>query len=140
MELQLNNFIKYCLGYIKLTRRRGFAAQKKYSAELSKEYFTLTNFLGTDIELTRGKLIDLDTFYSHDPNRVPASLQDKYRREKEFANKLEEIYNQHKNNQFTKQVVLHFGYFQIEIPLEGDESEANFEDEEGPDPIDATPE
>lgn len=138
MELQLNNFIKYCLGYIKLTRRRGFAAQKKYSAELPKEHFTLTNFLGTDIELTRGELIDLDTFYNHDPKTVPASLQDKYRREKELANKLEEIYNQYKNNQFTKQVVLYFGYFEIEVPLEGVESEADIEDEEGPDAIDAT--
>jgi len=34
MEQKLANFIKYCLGYIRLTRERTVASQQKYSVNL----------------------------------------------------------------------------------------------------------
>ena len=34
MDHNLSNFIKYCLGYVKLTRERTVAAQQKYSVSV----------------------------------------------------------------------------------------------------------
>ena len=50
MELNIINFIKYCLGYIKLTRQRTFALQQKYSANLTTEH-VIINFGYFEIEI-----------------------------------------------------------------------------------------
>lgn len=113
MEQNLTGFIKYCLGYIKLTRQRTFAAQQKYSVNLSKEYLGLTSLLNVDIEKSEGELINLKTFYSYDPKEVTKDLQEDYEEEKVLANKIEEIYSKHENDQFTKQIMINFGYFEI---------------------------
>src|SRR3989344_7473731 len=118
MEQNLTNFIKYCLGYVKLTRERTVAAQQKYSVELPKEHFGLTGLLNGDTDGSTGELINLETFYSYDPKEVPKAKKEQYEKEKELANKIEDIYNKYRNDQFTKQIVFNFGYFEIELPIE----------------------
>ena len=129
-ELNLINFIKYCLGYIKLTRQRTFALQQKYSANLTTEHLNLSDLLNNDIDKNIGVLIKLKTFYSYDPKQVTEDIQEEYEMEKELANKIEEIYNKYKNDQFTKHVVINFGYFEIEIPVEIEEDVSDIENED----------
>lgn len=130
MEQNLANFIKYCLGYVKLTRERTVAAQQKYSVELPKEHFGLTGLLNGDTDGSTGELINLDTFYSYDPKEVPKTKKEQYEKEKELANKIEDIYNKYRNDQFTKQIVFNFGYFEIEIPIEANGDTIDLENEE----------
>src|SRR3989344_746490 len=130
MEQNLTNFIKYCLGYVKLTRERTVAAQQKYSVELPKEHFGLTGLLNGDTDGSTGELINLETFYSYDPKEVPKAKKDQYEKEKELANKIEDIYNKYRNDQFTKQIVFNFGYFEIEIPIEPNGDTIDLENEE----------
>lgn len=120
MEQNLTNYIKYCLNYVKLTRERTIAAQQKYSVSLTTEHFSLFGLLNGDTDGSIGELIKLDTFYSYDKNKVPESKKELYEKEEELANKIDDIYNEYRNNQFTKQIVLNFGYLEIAIPLQPD--------------------
>ncbi|MDP2932627.1 MAG: hypothetical protein Q8N81_00675, partial [bacterium] len=135
---QLANFIKYCLGYIKLTRARTLAAQQKASVQLPKQYFDLAGLLNGDADGDLAQLINLETFYNYDPRKVTDDIADEYQKEKKLANQIVEIYNKFRNDQYTKQTILNFGYFEIEVPLlaesaEDVETEFNEEEvEEGP--------
>lgn len=115
-QQSLANFIKYCLGYIKLTREHTFAAQQKYSVEIPNEYFGLIGLLNGDTDGSLAELINLDTFYKYDPKTVPKEEKKLYEQQKNLANKIEEIYNKHRNDEFTKQIILNFGYFEVELP------------------------
>ncbi len=133
-QQQLLNFIKYCLGYVKITRERTVLAQQKYSVNLPVELFELSGLLNGDTDGKIGELINLKTFYKYDPNDVPEEKADDYAKEKELTNKIHDIYSRYKNNQYTKQITLSFGYFEIEIPVESNEdfilSEEQEEEEE----------
>lgn len=50
MENSLANFIKYCLGYIKITRERTAIAQQKYSFNLPVKFFSLLGLLNGDTD------------------------------------------------------------------------------------------
>lgn len=117
MQQDLLNFIKYCFEYVKLTRNRTFAAQNRYSVNLPKEHFGLIGLLNGEVDGSLGELLDLKTFYLYDPKEVPEEFKVQYEKEKEFANKIEDIYNKYRNDQFTKQVIFNFGYFEIELPI-----------------------
>ncbi len=120
MDDNLLNFIKYCLGYIKLTRARTVLAQQKYAVDIPAGYFGLLGLLNGDTDEKIAELIDLKTFYEYDPKDVPEEKKKDYESEKELANKIDEIYDKQRNDQYTKQVILSFGYFEIEIPVEED--------------------
>ena len=126
MEKQLSNYIKYCLGYIKLTRERTVAAQQKDSVNIAKKYFNLEGLLNGETDGNLGELVALETFYSYDPKKVPEEKKDEYTKEKELANKLDNIYQKFQNDPFTKQIIFSFGYFEIELPLQ---TENDAEDE-----------
>lgn len=130
MEQSLTNFIKYCLGYVKFTRERTVAAQQKYSIELPKEYFGLLGLLNGDTDGNIGELINLNTFYSYDPKEVPESEREKYKKEKELAQKIDELRSKYLNNSFTKQIVFNFGYVEIEIPVEPNSDTFDFDNDE----------
>lgn len=135
MEKELANYIKYCLGYVRLTRERTVAAQQRYSVELPSKFFELGSLLNGDSDGKLGELINLETFYKYDPKEVPEDELEQYEEEKAFANKIEDIYNKHRNDQFTKQVVFNFGYFEVELPIESNDTvdlEAEEEDEPQP--------
>jgi hypothetical protein len=114
----LSNFIKYCLEYVKLTRGSASLAQERYSINLDSGIFELSGLLNGDSDGEIGELVNLKTFYKYDPNDVPEEEKDIYENEKELANKIVDIYNKYRNDPFTKQIILSFGYFEIEIPTE----------------------
>ena len=118
MDNNLSNFIKYCLGYVKLTRERTVLAQQKYSVNIPAAYFGLLGLLNGDTDEKIGELINLNTLYKYNPKEVPANETVEYNKEKELANKIDDIYSKYRNDQYTKQVILSFGYFEIEIPIE----------------------
>lgn len=120
MEQKLTNFIKYCLGYIRLTRERTVISQQKYSVNLPKEHFSIAGLLNGEADGSLAEIINLEVFYSYDPKEVPKSKLEQYTKEKELANKIEDIYNKYRNDQFTKQTVFSFGYFEVELPVESD--------------------
>lgn len=118
IETPLNNFIKYCLGYIKLTRQSSFIRQAKLSVELPDHFFNLRDLLESDVNNNTGKLINLETFYSFDPKEVTEETERQYNKEQSLAKKIEEIYNKGRNDPYTKQITFNFGYYEIEIPFE----------------------
>jgi len=122
-EISLANFIKYCLGYIKLTRQRSFVLQTKSAVKLPEYCFDLKELLGSDTNENIGKLINLETFYSFEPKNTPEEARKKYNEEKTIAKKIDEIYNKGRNDPYTKQIVFSFGYYEIEIPIEEEEIE-----------------
>lgn len=130
MQKDLTNFIKYCLGYVKLTRQRSFIAQQKLSVEFPKEYFGLIGLLNGELDGEAGEVVNLETFYSMDPKDVEEKDQKKYEKERNLANKIEDIYNKYRNNQFRKQIVFNFGYFEVELPTEMAEEESDIDNEE----------
>ncbi|MDP3057078.1 MAG: AAA domain-containing protein [bacterium] len=130
MDNNLSNFIKYCLGYIKLTRAHTILAQQKYSVILPAELFGLLGLLNGDTDEKIAELIDLKTFYKYDPKDVPKDEMDEYEKEKELANKIDDIYSKYKNDQYTKQIILSFGYFEIEIPIESNGDIISSEEQE----------
>lgn len=130
MDDTLQNFIKYCLGYIKITRERTALAQQKYSVDLPSEFFGLLGLLNGDSDEKMGELINLKTFYKYDPKGLPKDEIENYENEKALANKIEDIYNKHRNDQYTKQVILSFGYFEIEIPIENEDGDIVLESED----------
>lgn len=131
MDISIGNFIKYCMGYIKLTRNRNLASQQKSALDLPKDYFNLGGLLNGDADGKLGELINLETFYSLDPKEVTEETEKEYKKQKELANKIEDAYNKYRNDPFTKQIVCSFGYFEIEIPIIDEEAEDLPEEENG---------
>lgn len=129
-DQNLTNFIKYCLGYINITRQRGFFSQQKSSIELSNKYLNLEGLLNGDLDGRVEEVINLSTYYAYDPKDVSEDLEDQYQQERRIANKIQDVYNKYRNDQYRKQIVLHFGHFEIEIPKAEDENEKDIDLEE----------
>lgn len=75
-------------------------------------------------------LLNLPVFYSVNPKELKPEIEKQYRKEKLIAEKIEEIYNKYKNDEFTKQINLNFGYYEIELPLDMENLDAPEEVEE----------
>jgi len=60
MDKELLNYIKYCLGYVRITREKTVVAQQKYSINLPTEYFDLVGLLNRDTDENLGELINLE--------------------------------------------------------------------------------
>lgn len=114
IEVKLDNFLKYCLGYIKLINP-AFSRSKVSTDPLEKDIFD-HNFIHTVDPDTSSILLDLDAFYSHTPKELTDDNRDEYLRQKTIATKLDEIRNKFKVDEYTKQINLNFGFFKVEIP------------------------
>lgn len=123
MQSDLTNFIKYCLGYVKITRASRTIGQQKDAVNLPADYLALEGLLNGDSDGNLGELLNFATFYKYDPKKVPEEEKEKYEEEKKLVKLLEDIYNKYKNDQFTKEIILNFGYFQVELPIEISEDE-----------------
>jgi len=110
MDISIANFIKYCMSYIKLTRNRNLASQQKSALDLPKDYFSLGGLLNGNTDGKLDELINLETFYSLDPKEVAEETEKEYKKQKDLANKIEDVYNKYRNDPFTKQIVCSFGY------------------------------
>ena len=102
MDGSLSNYIKYCLGYIKITKEKTILAQQKYSVNLPAEFFGLRDLLNGDTDDKIGELINLKTFYKYDPKDIPEKELKQYEYEKELANKIEDIYNKYRDRKSTR--------------------------------------
>ncbi|MBI3984424.1 MAG: hypothetical protein HY344_00565 [Candidatus Levybacteria bacterium] len=116
--MNLTNFVKYCLGYVKLTKQRSFFSQQKNSLELDKDQLNLEGLLNGEADGQLAEIINLKTFYSNDPKNISGEEEEQYLKEKNLANKIQEIYNKFRNDQFTKEIAINFGYFEIELTLD----------------------
>ena len=101
-DMELTDYIKYCLGYIKLTRRKALSEQQKHSVAIPKEHFSLLGLLNGDLDGNVAEPILFNTFYALDPKNIPAERKEQYEQEKQLANKIEDIYNAYRNDQFYK--------------------------------------
>lgn len=101
---------------MRLTSRRSYSVQDKFAVFLDKETFDLSVLLATDVNESLSCLINLPVFYSVKPKELKPEIEKQYRKEKLIAEKIEEIYNKYKNDEFTKQINLNFGYYEIELP------------------------
>jgi len=127
MKCNLISFVKYCLGYVKLTKKRILASSKNKSLNLSLKYLDVSQLLVGDQNsddarpsnvLSPDYLVKLDTFYKYSPEKVPTDKQVLYDKEKALANKIEELNNIYREDQYTKQIFLEFGCFEVELPVE----------------------
>jgi superfamily I DNA and/or RNA helicase/very-short-patch-repair endonuclease len=128
LEAKLQNFVKYCLDYIKLTERKYFEIQIRNAFKLPNKIFDFKKFISQEDE--EKEIVNLQIFYNYSALNVPNDLKNTYEEEREIAKKLEDIYNKVKNDPFTKQGIVNFGYYEIFIPnLEDNISEIEIQEE-----------
>ena len=94
--------------------------------------------LNSDTDGTTGQLINLETFYTIDPKNIPDELRSQYEQERKLAKQLEDYYNKYRNDQYTKQLILNFGYFSAEIPITPDDDVIDIDDQDEDHEIAAT--
>ncbi|MCX6724332.1 MAG: AAA domain-containing protein [Candidatus Staskawiczbacteria bacterium] len=115
MEFSLNSYIKYCLGYLSLTRPTGFSRGTYLDINLLQKYFSLTNLLNGDADGNLSEIINLSCYYNTDPKDVTDEISEAYMEEKAMALQIDELYNKAKNDTFTKETILRFGKFDFEV-------------------------
>mgnify|MGYP006316458425 FL=1 len=115
MNFTLNSYIKYCLGYLSLTRPAGFKRGTSLDLRLPQEYFSLTRLTNGDTDGNLSEIVDLDYYYNTDPKNVSEEMVDLYKKQKDLALQIDEIYSKAKNDTFTKETILRFGRFEFEV-------------------------
>lgn len=115
MNFSLNSYIKYCLGYLSLAKPTGFNRGTSIDISLLKEYFSLSKLINGDIDGSLSEVINLNCYYYTDPKDITEQNAEQYKKEKDFALKLDELYSKAKNDTFTKETVLRFGRFDFEV-------------------------
>lgn len=111
----LANLLKYCLGYIKLVNP-AFSRSKLTTGKI-KENFLDTDFI-YNIQDIDGELdvpVNLKEFYELTPKNLDKEVESVYLEQKTFASKIEEIKDKFKIDEFTKQINLNFGFFELEL-------------------------
>ena len=115
MNFSLNSYIKYCLGYLSLTRPTGFNRGTSLEVKLPEKYFSLNNLLNGDIDGNLNEIVNLDVYYTTDPKNIPEKKVPVYKEQKDLALKIDEVYNKAKNDTYTKETLLRFGRFEFEV-------------------------
>jgi len=115
MDFSLNSYIKYCLGYLSLTKPTGFSRGTSLDIKLPEEYFSLGNLVNGDTDGSLSEIVNLECYYNTDPKDVADEILERYKAERDFAIQLEEIYSKAKNDTFTKETILRFGRFDFEV-------------------------
>lgn len=115
MNFSLNSYIKYCLGYLSLTKPTGFNRGTSIDIKLPQEYFSLTNLTNGDTDGNLSEFINLDYYYDTDPKDVTEEMQELYDKQKSLALQVDGLYSKAKNDTFTKETVLRFGRFEFEV-------------------------
>lgn len=123
MDFSINSYIKYCLGYLSLTKQTGFN-KTSVNITLPEEYFSLRNLLNGDTDGHLDEVVNLDCYYNTDPKDiVEENIRQRYEKEKAFAKEIENIYSKFKNDTYTKEILLRFGRFEFEVLEEPVEEE-----------------
>ena len=141
--MDLTSYLKYCLGYVRLSQSGGCVKSEATAQELGASRLDLIKLLNSDLDGALEEPIQLPLFTSLDPQKVPPEQLRAYNEERKIARSLEQLGADSRNYTFTKQLTLRFGYFKISLPLnptvdlEKEESEA--EVVEGELPLETTP-
>ncbi len=115
MNFSLNSYIKYCLGYLSLTKPTGFNRGTAIDVKLPQKYFSLPSLINGDIDGNLKEIVNLDCYYNTDPKDVTEEIADQYKLEKNLALQIDEVYSKAKNDTFTKETILRFGRFDFEV-------------------------
>lgn len=115
MNFSLNSYIKYCLGYLSLTRPTGFNRGTSLDIKLPEKYFSLKHLLDGDTDGNLSEIVGLDVYYTTDPKNIPEKIELIYKEQKDLALKIDEVYNKAKNDTYTKETLLRFGRFEFEV-------------------------
>lgn len=115
MNFSLNSYIKYCLGYLSLTKPTGFNRGTSLDIRLPQEYFSLGHLVDGEIDGNLSETVKLDCYYNTDPKDISEEITEQYKKEKALALQIDEIYSKAKNDTFTKETLLRFGRFEFEV-------------------------
>jgi very-short-patch-repair endonuclease len=115
--MDLASYLKYCLGYVRMSRTPGSLRGGLNTLELLLGQFELIRLLDLDLDGSTSEDIKLPLFESLDPKNVPPEQDQEYNRERNTAKKLEQLRADARNATYTKQLNLRFGFFKISLPL-----------------------
>jgi len=115
--MNLASYLKYCLGYVRMSRTPGSLRGGINTLELLPGQFELIRLLDLDLDGSTSEEIKLPLFESLDPKNVPPEQDQEYDRQRNTAKKLEQLRADARNATFTKQLNLRFGFFKISLPL-----------------------
>jgi len=115
--MDLASYLKYCLGYVRMSRTPGSLRGGLNTLELLPGQFELIRLLDLDLDGSTSEEIKLPLFESLDPKNVPPEQTKEYDKERNIARKLEQLRADARNATFTKQLNLRFGFFKISLPL-----------------------
>lgn len=115
MSFSLNSYIKYCLGYLSLTKPTGFNRGTSLDVKLPQKYFSLSKLINGDTDGNLSEIVELSCYYNIDPKDVTDEIIDQYKIEKALALQIDEVYSKAKNDTFTKETLLRFGRFDFEV-------------------------
>lgn len=129
-KFNLNQYLRYCLGYLSITKPTGLKRTPALNIALPEKFFSLINLLNGDTDGSITEDVSLNLYYNTNPKDVLEEDEDEYLEQKNFAIKLDEIYNKFKNDSFTKESVLKFGLFNFDVLDKAEENESEQENEE----------
>lgn len=115
MDFSLNSYIKYCLGYLSLTKPTGFNRGTSLDIGLPQKYFSLEKLINGNVDGNLSEIVNLNLYYTTDPKDVTEEIEAEYKKEKALALQIDEIYSKAKNDTFTKETILRFGRFDFEV-------------------------
>lgn len=110
----LRDLLNYSLGYIKLINP-SFSRYRIFTETLTSDILDPTSIFSTEHQEDQ-ILLHLNEFYELTPKELTEENREKYLAQKALAKKLEEIRNRYKIDEYTKQINLNFGYFNVEVP------------------------
>ena len=123
----LHRLISYSKDYISLINP-ATSRYRIFTDNLTDPIFRAEYLYDEAIDfLEHGEAINLESFYKYTPGELQSlgvEEKTKYNAEKAIAKKLEEISGKLKINEYTKQIILNFGFFTAEFPVEIDVEES----------------
>ena len=133
--MDLAAYLKYCLGYVKMSRGAGMLGNDKKAQELDKTRLNLVALLNLDQDGFSPEPIQLPLFESLNPKDVTEEQKSAYKEERDIARNLEDLSADARNNPFTKQLSLRFGYFKISLPKNSDANDSEEAVDTAPEPL-----
>lgn len=115
--MDLTSYLKYCLGYVRMSQTGRSAKSEATAQELGKDRLDLIKLLNADLDGSLSEPINLRLFSALDPKNVTPDQLRSYNEERKIARSLEQLGADSRNYTFTKQLELRFGYFKISLPL-----------------------
>jgi hypothetical protein len=102
--MDLTSYLKYCLGYVRLSQSGGCAKSEATAQELGASRLDLIKLLNSDLDGAVEEPIKLPLFSSLDPQKVPPEQLRAYNEERKIARSLEQLGADSRNYTFTKQL------------------------------------